>query len=97
MAEGASHSSAGRKSANQSEWTETEVVRSRRAVGEDAFQSRGQLTLAFSQQYIGLQILEKLIQTRWKALPADQRTGESRLTHQAEVAASDGRRRWTAC
>lgn len=26
-------------------------------------------------QYIGLQILEKLIQTRWKALPAEQQQG----------------------
>jgi len=28
-----------------------------------------------SIQYIGLQILEKLIQTRWKAIPDDQRAG----------------------
>jgi hypothetical protein len=27
-------------------------------------------------QYIALQVLEKLIQTRWKALPAEQQTGE---------------------
>ncbi len=26
-------------------------------------------------QYIALQILEKLVQTRWKALPADQQSG----------------------
>lgn len=26
-------------------------------------------------QYIGLQVLEKLVQTRWKALPADQQQG----------------------
>jgi hypothetical protein len=30
---------------------------------------------AFFIQYIGLQILEKLIQTRWKAIPDDQRAG----------------------
>lgn len=26
-------------------------------------------------QYIGLQILEKLVRTKWKALPADQQQG----------------------
>ena len=30
---------------------------------------------ALSIQYLGLQILEKLIQTRWKAIPDDQRAG----------------------
>lgn len=28
-------------------------------------------------QYIGLQILEKLVQTKWKVLPEGQRQGES--------------------
>ena len=32
--------------------------------------------LIFLPQYIGLQILEKLIQTRWKTLPEGQRQGE---------------------
>ena len=29
------------------------------------------------EQYIALQILEKLVQTRWKALPAEQQAGAS--------------------
>lgn len=34
------------------------------------------LILIFLPQYIGLQILEKLIQTKWKTLPEGQRQGE---------------------
>lgn len=39
------------------------------------------LILAFvftvSQQFLGLQILEKVVRTRWNALPEDQRAGMS--------------------
>ncbi|WVQ95132.1 hypothetical protein IAU59_002226 [Kwoniella sp. CBS 9459] len=39
-------------------------------------------------KYIALQILEKLIQTRWKALPADQQTGIRNFIVQATVETS---------
>jgi hypothetical protein len=35
------------------------------------------LHVMLSLKYIALQILEKLIQTRWKALPVDQQQGMS--------------------
>lgn len=43
-------------------------------------------------QYIALQILEKLIQTRWKALPVDQQQGEHTCLHEAyDTASNDDR------
>ena len=39
------------------------------------------LTWPASVQYIGLQILEKLILTRWKSLPDGQRQGPPRYSH----------------
>lgn len=38
------------------------------------------LIFSIYDQYIGLQILEKLITTRWKTLPDGQRQGATRLT-----------------
>ena len=39
-------------------------------------------------QYIGLQILEKLITTRWKSLPEGQRQGEPRYAILPDIASS---------
>ena len=48
---------------------------------------RSLIVLAHSQ-YISLQILEKLVQTRWKALPADQQSGIRNFVVQATVETS---------
>lgn len=52
------------------------------AVQSQSSNSRGRLACSrpFSQ-YIGLQILERLINTRWKTLPEDQRQGMSTASH----------------
>ncbi len=44
-------------------------------------------------QYIGLQILEKLIQTRWKALPVDQQQGIRNFIVAATVEVSSDEQR----
>ena len=44
-------------------------------------------------QYIALQVLEKLIQTRWKALPTDQQMGIRNFIVQATVELSSDEQR----
>lgn len=42
--------------------------------------------MSFTGQYLGLQILEKLIQTRWKALPDAQRQGKDTFMYNVCIA-----------
>jgi exportin-1 len=52
------------------------------------FASSVPVRVALINQYIALQILEKLIQTRWKALPHDQQSGIRNFIVQVTVEVS---------
>jgi hypothetical protein len=45
----------------------------------------GELRPPIAIQYIGLQILEKLINTRWRSLPDGQRQGYLGLSHVSSI------------